>query len=177
MTYEQIPDQTGANLNLDPLDFPEGTLIKCKVTATGQDSNGQPITIAHESNPVVITAEIPNGGDDEGEPPGEEILRIDGSLSDLRALIEAADEGGVVDLNGGCYALLSNQDSRATTPDYNVDGSVEWNGLTISKNITIRNGYISLFQPVTPTIDATTGIGTMPNNTNEEIIFLSLIHI
>ncbi|HAW81570.1 MAG TPA: hypothetical protein DCX27_18835, partial [Balneola sp.] len=105
-------------------------------------------------------------------PSGSQELEIVGSLTDLKNLIDGTDDGGVIDLNGECYALLPDGHPNAGAGDYAPDGTREWSGIELDKEITFQNGYISFYTPVTPSVTPDGNSVVMPNDTNEPFIFV-----
>ena len=99
-------------------------------------------------------------------------LEIAGSLTDLKNLIDATPDGGVIDLGGKCYALLPDGHPNASDGDYAPDGSREWSGIALGKNITFQNGYISFYRPVTPSVTPDGKSVVVSNDTNESFIFV-----
>ena len=66
MAYEKIQNQNNQELNLDSTDLPVGTKLRCKTTAVGNDSLGNPISIELFTDPIELTESSTDPGDAEG---------------------------------------------------------------------------------------------------------------
>lgn len=181
-----------------PTTLPLNTTISCNATASGSGLDGEPISITLPTQTVTVVGEgqiTPNLIDSsfsinlntdgtglasvaavgeydtiewsvvENLPSTPEILSIDGSLTVLQSLFDETLENGELDLGGKTYALIEGEDYSGNTPE------TRWNGLKIQKSMTVKNGTIVFFEEKTPTLESD-GIYTVPNETNDLIIFV-----